>query len=245
MARLASPPGRRRDPAEQVVLRTGGEDRRSQGGDGRERAGPPGDVPLLDREAAQNRDFGLNSIAIVEDVGGDTTTQLIAVVATRQRRRSHRGKTGGLGYRPVLDGVQEDEIGRVERRAVDAHIPASGILREEDDVGAIGFAQRERDTVEALLPVCLAETPVGIASGARLQSTVECRTVGVEDRRQRERREVGRGRDVHRAHRILVASDMTRRLPPDSWAQALDAATTLISDVRAFYPACSLKSPHP
>ena len=51
--------------------------------------------------------------------------------------------------------------------------------------------------MEGLLPERLAETPVRGIPGARLQPAVETRAVGIEDRRQRERGEVGRGRDSH------------------------------------------------
>src|SRR5215218_8139923 len=101
MARLAPPPGLRSDPAEQVILRTRGEDRWSQGGDRREWAGPPGDVSLLDREAAQDRSLGPSSIAIIEDVVGDATTQFVAIIAAGQRRRSYRSKPRRLGHLPV------------------------------------------------------------------------------------------------------------------------------------------------
>ena len=165
--------------------------------DRRERTRAPGDVPLLNREAAQDRGFSLRSIAIVQDVVRDVTPQLVAVIATGQRRRSHRRKTHRLGHRSVLHGVQEDEIRRVERINVDPHVPGRGALREEDDVRPAGPAQREWDPMEAPLPECLAETPIRCIPGARLQPTVETGAVGIEDRRQRERREVGRGRDSH------------------------------------------------
>ena len=98
--------------------------------------------------------------------------------------------------------------------------------------------------MEAPLPERLAETPVRSIPGARLQPAVECRAVGIEDRRQRERGEVGRGRNSHSAHRFHVCFQHIARAACFAGQMLDTATTTLISDVPAFYPACSLKVLH-
>ena len=82
-------------------------------------------------------------------------------------------KPGRLGHRPVLDGVQEDEIasrGTAPRRSGRLR---RGIPAEEDDVRPVGLAQREGDPVEARSPNAWLRLQSGFIPGARLQPTVE------------------------------------------------------------------------
>ena len=94
-----------RHPAQDAVFARGGEDRRAECGHGCERAGAPGEVALLDREAARDAGLGRLAVGIVEHVVGDPSTDQIAALDAALREGLER-----LVRRLVFDDVDKDDV---------------------------------------------------------------------------------------------------------------------------------------
>ena len=94
--RFAPAPRLSRPALQVVVITAGGEDGRPASRNRREWAGAPGDVALLNGEAAQDRGDEFVAVGVDQNVIGNMIAQCVAGVAPRQRRRPD-----GFEARPV------------------------------------------------------------------------------------------------------------------------------------------------